>query len=132
MLRLTANIRAIVSSAVAMLLAPGVFMTTTPLIVAALTSMLSTPTPARPTTRSFLPAASTSAVTCVPLRTISPSYSGMTSSSCSLLRPVFTSTLMSACSFRRSRAAAPSLSETSILYIVCLLFKKKGTTDYAD
>ena len=33
--------------------------------------------PARPITRSFLPASITSAVTLVPLRMISPSYSGM-------------------------------------------------------
>ena len=39
-----------VSSAVAMVLPDGVFMTTTPRSVAASTSTLSTPTPARPTT----------------------------------------------------------------------------------
>ncbi len=43
-----------------------------PLAVAALTSILSTPTPARATTRSFRPAASTGAVTLVSDRTISP------------------------------------------------------------
>ena len=46
-----------VSSAVVIVLPAGVFITTTPRCVAASTSMLSTPTPARPTTRS-LPAAS--------------------------------------------------------------------------
>ena len=40
-----------VSSATATALAPGVFMTTMPLWVAASVSMLSTPTPARPITR---------------------------------------------------------------------------------
>jgi hypothetical protein len=39
-----------VSSAVAMVLPAGVFITTTPWLVAASTSTLSTPTPARPTT----------------------------------------------------------------------------------
>ena len=42
-----------VNSAVVMVLPPGVFITTTPCCVAASTSTLSTPTPARPTTRKF-------------------------------------------------------------------------------
>ena len=42
-----------VSSATATALAPGVFMTTMPRWVAASVSMLSTPTPARPMTRSL-------------------------------------------------------------------------------
>ena len=41
------------SSAVEIVLPPGVFMTTTPRCVAASTSTLSTPTPARPTTRNL-------------------------------------------------------------------------------
>ena len=41
------------SSAVDRVLPPGVFMTTTPRCVAASTSTLSTPTPARPTARSL-------------------------------------------------------------------------------
>lgn len=48
--------------------------TTTPWLVAAVRSILSTPVPARPTTRSDLAAAITSAVTFVSERTISPSY----------------------------------------------------------
>ena len=41
------------SSAVETVLPPGVFITTTPRCVAASTSTLSTPTPARPTTRNL-------------------------------------------------------------------------------
>lgn len=48
--------------------------TRTPLRVAAAKSMLSTPVPARPTTRNPLAAANTSAVTFVSDRTINPSY----------------------------------------------------------
>ena len=52
-LRPMAIMRPRVSSATATALAPGVFMTTMPWRVAASVSMLSTPTPARPTTRSL-------------------------------------------------------------------------------
>jgi hypothetical protein len=58
-----------VSSAVAMVLPEGVFITTTPRSVAASTSMLSTPTPARPTTLSRGAAASISRVILVSERT---------------------------------------------------------------
>ena len=51
----------------------GVFITTTPRAVAASTSTLSTPIPARPTTLSLEAAANTSAVTLVLERTASPS-----------------------------------------------------------
>ena len=70
-----------VSSAVAIVLPEGVFMTTTPRSVAASTSTLSTPTPARPTTRSFAAAAITSAVIFVSLRTAIASTSRTSSSS---------------------------------------------------
>ena len=62
-----------VCSAVDRELPPGVFMTMTPWRVAACTSMLSKPVPARPMTRRRDAAASTSAVTLVALRTTSPS-----------------------------------------------------------
>ncbi len=52
-----------------MVLPPGVFITTTPRCVAASTSTLSTPTPARPTTRSFGAASMTLRVTLVSERT---------------------------------------------------------------
>lgn len=51
------------------------FMTRTPFLVAASTSTLSTPVPALPTTCSLSAAASTSAVTLVAERTMSPSQS---------------------------------------------------------
>ncbi len=60
-------------SAVVMELPKGVFMTITPLAVAAFTSMLSTPMPARPTTLSRVAAASTFSVTLVAERTARPS-----------------------------------------------------------
>ena len=68
-LRASASIRANASSAVAIVLPPGEFMTRTPCRVAAARSMLSTPTPARPMTFRRLAASMTSAVICVPLRT---------------------------------------------------------------
>ena len=51
--RASAIMRPSASSATAMAFAPGVFITTMPRRVAASASMLSTPTPARPITRSF-------------------------------------------------------------------------------
>ena len=60
-----------------MVLPPGVFMTITPRRVAASTSTLSTPTPARPTTRKRAPACKIGAVTFVWLRTTIALNSGM-------------------------------------------------------
>ena len=57
--------RAMVCSAVLTVLPPGVFMTTMPLRVAAATSMLSTPTPARTMARSLPGFSSSAAVMCV-------------------------------------------------------------------
>ncbi len=71
--RASANIMAMACSAVVMELPCGVFMTTTPRWVAAGTSMLSTPMPARPTTLSFGAAARISAVTLLAERTARPS-----------------------------------------------------------
>ena len=64
-----------VNSAVVTVLPAGVFITTTPRWVAAETSTLSTPTPARPTTRSFGAASSTARVTFVSERTTRASTS---------------------------------------------------------
>ncbi len=72
MLRAQAMIRATVCSAALSTLLCGALTTTTPRLVASLTSTLSTPTPARPTTSSFSPAWSTSAVTFVAERMIRP------------------------------------------------------------
>ena len=71
--RASANIKAMVCSPVVIALPKGAFITTMPRPVAAGTSILSTPTPARPTARSLLPASSTSAVTLVAERTTRPS-----------------------------------------------------------
>ena len=71
--RASANIIAIACSAVVMLLPKGVFITMTPFFDASGMSTLSTPIPARPTTFSFVAAASTSAVTFVAERMARPS-----------------------------------------------------------
>ena len=73
MWRARAISRVMVCSAVLTVLPPGVFMTTMPLRVAAATSMLSTPTPARTMARSLPGFSSSSAVMVVPLRTMTPS-----------------------------------------------------------
>ena len=73
MWRAMASIKARVCSATAMALAPGVFITAMPLRVAASRSMLSTPTPARPITRSLWACSSSSALTCTAERTMSAS-----------------------------------------------------------
>src|SRR5438874_8661575 len=104
MLRAKAKRRPIVCSAAAMMLPRGALTTRMPLAVAAGTSMLSTPTPARPTTRRRLPASRTRAVTRVSLRTTSASNSGTSSTSWSSLCLVRTSTSPRA----RSRATPSS------------------------
>ena len=62
-----------VCSAVVTVLPPGVFMTTTPFLVAAGMSTLSRPLPARPMTLSFAAFSSSAAVTLVAERMISAS-----------------------------------------------------------
>ena len=64
---------AIVCSAVEIVFPPGVFITTMPRRVAAATSMLSTPTPARTIALSRVWPSRTSAVSCVPERITIPS-----------------------------------------------------------
>ena len=66
------RISAIVSSAAETVFPAGALRTAIPLSVAASRSMLSTPTPARPTTRRAGACASISALTFVALRTMSP------------------------------------------------------------
>ena len=72
-----------VSSAVVVVLPPGVFITTTPRLVAASTSTLSTPTPARPTTRNFGAASRTFCEIFVSERTTMASASATTLSNSS-------------------------------------------------
>ena len=83
-------IRPSVSSATATALAPGVFITTMPRLVAASASMLSTPTPARPITRSFGACSSSSGVTCTALRTTKASASASSPSRLVILSAVTT------------------------------------------
>ena len=90
--RASARRSATVCSATETLLPPGAFITTTPRRVATLRSMLSTPVPARPITRSRVAAASRSEVTLVALRTASASYPPMTSLSSAGFSPVRKST----------------------------------------
>ena len=92
MFRDMASIRAIVCSAVEMVLPPGVFITTMPSRVAAWVSMLSTPTPARAMARSRVLPCSTSAVIFTPLRQMAPSASSRALRRSSPFRPVRTST----------------------------------------
>ena len=65
MLRAIETISEKACSAVEMVFPPGVFITMMPRLVAASTSTLSTPTPARPTTLSFVAASMTLALTFV-------------------------------------------------------------------
>ena len=73
--RESASINVNASSAVETVLPSGVFITRMPLAVAAATSILSTPTPARAMPRSFPESSNASAVTFAPLRMIMPSNS---------------------------------------------------------
>ncbi len=75
-----------------MVFPPGVFITTMPRFVAAGTSTLSKPEPARPMTFRFFAAAITSLVTLVPLRIIKPSYWPISSMSCAGVSFVLIST----------------------------------------
>ena len=70
-----------------MLLAPGAFITTMPRALAAGTSTLSTPVPARAIARSRGAASISAAVTLVALRTTIASASARSAASCSGVRP---------------------------------------------
>ena len=91
-------------SAVEMVFPPGAFNTTTPRRVAASTSTLSTPTPARPTTRSLLPAFKISAVTLVWLRTTSALNGGINSTSSRSFKPVL---IVTCSAFSRASSSTP-------------------------
>jgi hypothetical protein len=90
--RASDSISAIASSATLTLFAPGALMTSTPRAVAASTSIVSTPVPARATMRSAGAASSRSAVTLVALRTTSASAAARALSSASRGRPAVTAT----------------------------------------
>src|SRR5580658_2079213 len=89
--RASANMRAMACSAVVMELPSGVFMTSMPRCVAAGTSTLSTPMPARPMTFRLSASSSSAFVTFVAERTARPSYLPMIFLSSSGERPVMTS-----------------------------------------
>src|ERR1700751_837686 len=79
-------------SAVEIVLPPGAFSTTTPRRVAVSTSTLSTPTPARPTTRNRVAAFKIAPVTFVWLRTTIALKSAMILTRSASLKPVFEET----------------------------------------
>ena len=91
-LRASANIRPMASSAAAAALPCGVLMTRMPFSVAALTSMLSTPTPARPMILRLPGLASVSALILLAERTPTPWYWPITAASSSGFIPVLKST----------------------------------------
>jgi hypothetical protein len=115
MWRASATSSAIACSAVVTVLPPGVFITTMPRAVAAPTSTLSTPIPARPITASCFAAAITSAVTVVALRMISASASATASSSCAGFMPGMSSTSRPGTRSRISKPWGASPSVTRIL-----------------
>ena len=112
-LRAWASSSAMVCSAAERMFDCGAFTTITPRSVAAATSTLSSPMPARPTTTSSVPAARTSAVTRVAERMTSAWAPSTASSSSSGLRPTWTSTVCPA-SRRRSRPPSAMGSVTRI------------------
>ncbi len=91
-LRATANSIAIVCSAADTMFDSGALATMTPRLVAASTSTLSRPTPARPTTTKSEPASSSASSTCVAERTMSALAPAMASRSSSGDSPTRTST----------------------------------------
>src|SRR5579862_2729638 len=112
MLRASASSMAMVCSVAAMVLPVGELMTSTPRRVAASTSMLSTPTPARPITCSLTPASISSLVTRVSLRTTSASYSAIALLSSSPANPRRTSTSAKRRSSARPSSAIGSVTKT--------------------
>ncbi len=86
-LRATASSRAIACSAALTMFDVGAFTTITPALVAASTSTLSRPTPARATTRRLGACASASASILVALRTITASASASAANSAARSAP---------------------------------------------
>src|SRR4051812_43880866 len=107
--RASANIIAMACSAVVMVLPSGVFITTTPRVVAERTSTLSTPMPARPTTFRLVATSSSSLVTLVAERIANPSYAPMMARKSAGDSPVLMSTSMPRLR-KISTAAGDSLS----------------------
>ncbi len=117
--RARANMSAIACSAVVTELPWGVFITTIPRWVAAATSTLSTPIPARPTTFSRSALAITWAVTLVAERMASPSYCAIVASSSDGGSPVRTSAAIPR-ALKISTARGLSSSAISTRYMTLL------------
>src|SRR2546423_7995733 len=112
--RRSASARASVCSAAATMLPSGAFTAYTPRAVAAGTSMLSTPTPARPTTTSRVAASRTARVTFVSLRTTSASTSPRRAARSASFRPVVWRTSQRARSNARPSSARGSATWTML------------------
>ena len=112
--RASASISAQACSATLMLLAPGEFTTRMPRALAAGTSTLSTPVPARATIRSLDAFSRRAAVTLVALRTSSASASARSASSSATLRPLRASTCQPGSARNSSSAELGRSSETTI------------------
>ena len=110
--RAIARISPTASSATLTLFAPGAFITTMPRALAAATSTLSTPVPARAMTRSFGAAPMMADVTLVALRTTMASASATSPASCSGARPVRASTFQPSARSRSSADAGRSSATT--------------------
>ena len=106
--RRRARVSATVCSAAATMLPSGAFTTYTPRAVAAGTSILSTPTPARPTTWRRFAASRMATVTFVSLRTTSPSASARRAARSASFRPVVWRTSQRARSNARPSSARGS------------------------
>ncbi len=126
-LRAWASSNAMVCSAAERMLDCGALTTMTPAEVAASTSTLSRPMPARPTTTRSVPAASTSAVTVVAERMIRACAPLTASSSSSGLRPVWTSTSWPA-SRRRSSPESAIFSATSTRAMSAIFAVRRANT----
>ena len=113
-IRASASMSAHACSATLMLLAPGALTTRMPRPLAAATSTLSTPVPARAMMRSPGAASMSAAVTLVALRTMRASASAMSAASASGLRPERASTTQSISARSNSSAEAGRSSATTI------------------
>src|ERR1019366_7968277 len=118
MLRAWASISATACSAADKIFDSGALTTITPRLVAASTSTLSRPTPARPTATRSLPASSTSALTRVAERMTRAAAPATALRSCSGERESWTSTSVPAAAII-SRPCGDSRSVTRILPIIC-------------
>src|SRR5438874_1596721 len=123
--RTSASSSANVCSATLTELPPGVLITSTPRLVASSRSMLSTPTPARPTARNFFAQSSNSAVTLVALRTIKASASAISAFNESF---AVITTFQPGCSFNNCTPRSLILSATMTFIYPFLISIPTGRT----